>query len=204
MSKLSNAVKWFQHTDMKGCDFQDICTEAKGFYAGFCYRGMWLINSKWFKEGDYLPSRILQYNPYAVDGGLTIKGWPHKVVYPNAYDYCMDILRKVSKQGIYNGPVMVDPEQVKWIKKQDKEAFIEIQNTGVFTGIAEFSRAVDILTYKNKNDFYIAFYVDYVVLFTYDHLVALHQYKPERMKEYRKRIYKLNLYNVNNQRKKVK
>ena len=198
MSKLSNAIKWFQHTDMKNSFLctKDICMKRDRFYGGSCDRGYWLVHENLLDGSGYIPDKVLEYDPSKPDNGLdmTKSFFAKKVTYPDIFGQVKEALRSCS--GHFSGPVAFDENQLKQIKKIDREAFIEIENTGVFTGIAEFSRAVDIVTYpKEKHSVLMAFYGAMIFLVSNKSAVMIRQYDPERMKDYRKRIFKVNVYN---------
>ena len=204
MTKLSNAVKWFQHTDMKNSYLctKDKCMKRDRFYGGVCDRGYWLVKCEYLDGSNYLPDEIYVYDPNDSDHGLNMtKSWvAKKTLYPDVFEIVKEAIHESSKK--MSGPLAFDPEQIKWIKKQDREAFIEIENTGVFTGIAEFSKALDIMhATKGKRGIVMAFWGDMILLMTNHAAVLLGTYKQERMATYRKRIYKLNVYNDNTKEK---
>lgn len=207
MTKLSNAVKWFQHTDMKGSYLctKDKCMKRDGFYGGVCDRGYWLVKCEYLDGGNYMPDEVYVYDPSNPDHGLNMtKSWfANKTVYPDVYEIVKEAVR--GSHGKLNGPLEFDMDQIKWIKKQDREAFIEIKNTGIFTGIAGFSRALDILhTAKDKRGVLMAFYGDLLLLMTGKAALLLATYDPKKMTEYRKRVYKLSVYNVGEKKKEGK
>lgn len=198
MTKLSNAVKWFQHTDMKNSFLftKDTCMKRDRFYGGVCDRGYWVVREDLLDGSGYMPDKVLEYDPSKPENGLdmTKSFFSKKDIYPDVLEVIKEAMHAC--RGRYICPVIFDENQLKQIKKIDREAFIEIENTGVFTGIAEFSRAVDIVTYtKDKRGVLMAFYGSMILLVTGKSAVMIRQYDPERMKNYRKRIFKVNVYN---------
>ena len=199
MTKLSNAVKWFQSTDMKKSYLatKDCCISASKFYCGMCDRGMWMV-IKDELDGKWLPSTVLQRDLNAKNKGLTIKKklLGKDIVYPDVYEIMNHVLETVTKNNLMNGPLNFDSEEIKKIKKIDKEAFIQLNDLGIYTGIAEFSRALDIVTLDpRKKGVHMAICgTDWILLTDYHSLVLLNQYNQKRMQEYRKKPMRLHVY----------
>lgn len=198
MSKLSNAVKWFQHTDMKNSFLftKDTCMKRDRFYGGLCDRGYWVVREDLLDGSGYMPDKVLEYDPSKPENGLdmTKSFFSKKNIYPDVFGLIKEAMHAC--RGRFIGPVIFDESQLKQIKKTDREAFIEIENTGVFTGIAEFSKALDIMhAAKTKHGIIMAFWCDMILLMTDHAAVLLGTYEQKRMATYRKRIYTLNVYN---------